>query len=154
MPLSVSGLDRILDKSPGQNAGLQDLPPFICPLHCSAVLLLLCAPVFAMLAPIIRKDGGPVFFPHKRVGDQRTAFDCLKFCTMVPNAQTVLDHLLQTDPAAREEWQRDFKLKNDPRITPIGKFLRRSSLGALPQLWNILNGEMSLVGPDQSSTLR
>jgi undecaprenyl-phosphate galactose phosphotransferase len=113
----------------------------------AAVLLLLCSPVFATMAVLIRKDRGPVFFAHQRVGERRKAFDCFKFRTMVPNAQAVLDHLLQMDPAAREEWQRDFKLKKDPRITPIGRFLRRYSLDELPQLWNVIRGEMSLVGP-------
>ena len=110
-------------------------------------LLLLCLPIFAMLALVIRKDGGPVFFAHQRVGQRQAPFRCLKFRTMVPNAKAVLDHLLRTDPAAREEWARDFKLKNDPRITPIGRFLRKYSLDELPQLWNVLKGEMSLVGP-------
>lgn len=66
---------------------------------------------------------------------------------MVPNAQEVLQNLLDTSPEARAEWDKDFKLKNDPRITPIGSFLRKTSLDELPQLWNVLKGEMSLVGP-------
>ncbi len=110
-------------------------------------LLLLCLPLFAILAIRIQKDGGPLFFAHKRIGHKGISFHCLKFRTMVPNAQAVLDRLLERDSAALEEWNRDFKLRDDPRITPVGRFLRKYSLDELPQLWNVLKGEMSLVGP-------
>ena len=72
---------------------------------------------------------------------------CYKFRSMVPNAQEALEGLLDKDPSAREEWDREFKLKNDPRITQTGHFLRRTSLDEMPQLWNVIKGEMSLVGP-------
>jgi exopolysaccharide biosynthesis polyprenyl glycosylphosphotransferase len=90
---------------------------------------------------------GPVVFGHRRVGRLGKSFRCYKFRSMVPNAEAVLKELLDRDPAARAEWNRDFKLKNDPRITRIGAFIRKTSLDELPQLWNVLKGEMSMVGP-------
>ncbi|WP_321272463.1 undecaprenyl-phosphate galactose phosphotransferase WbaP [Alcaligenes faecalis] len=113
----------------------------------STLLLILLSPVFIALSYLIRKDGGKAVYGHERVGQGGKKFKCLKFRSMVSNSQEVLAHLLATDAAARAEWEQDFKLKNDPRITKIGHFLRRSSLDELPQLWNVLKGEMSLVGP-------
>ena len=92
-------------------------------------------------------DGGNVLFGHERVGRNGKKFKCLKFRTMVKNANEVLERLLFEDESARKEWNEGYKLKQDPRITPIGRFLRKSSLDELPQLWNVLKGEMSLVGP-------
>ena len=91
--------------------------------------------------------GRPVIFGHVRVGRGGREFRCLKFRSMVPDAHQVLTDLLANDPAALTEWKKDFKLKNDPRITRFGRFLRRTSLDELPQLWNVLRGDMSLVGP-------
>lgn len=113
----------------------------------SVLLLVLLAPVFAWLVLKVRRDGGNAFFGHQRIGRGGVPFYCYKFRTMVPNSAQVLDELLRSDPEARAEWEREFKLRNDPRITPIGDFLRRSSLDELPQLWNVLRGDMSLVGP-------
>lgn len=113
----------------------------------SSLLLILLSPVFLALSYIIRKDGGKAVYGHERVGQGGKKFKCLKFRSMVSNSQEVLAHLLATDPVAKAEWDLDFKLKNDPRITKIGHFLRKSSLDELPQLWNVLKGEMSLVGP-------
>ncbi|MDG4594404.1 MAG: undecaprenyl-phosphate galactose phosphotransferase WbaP [Candidatus Contendobacter sp.] len=113
----------------------------------SGFLLLAGAPVLICLASCIRRDGGSVFFGHWRIGRHGRPFRCLKFRTMVPNAEAVLEQVLATDPAARAEWDRDFKLKHDPRITPLGRLLRCYSLDELPQLWNVFKGEMSLVGP-------
>jgi UDP-galactose-lipid carrier transferase len=113
----------------------------------SMTLLLLLSPLFALLAYKVSRDGGNPFFGHKRVGRDGKPFRCLKFRSMVINAQEVLRHLLDTDPFAKAEWEKDFKLKNDPRINKVGHFLRRTSLDELPQLWNVLKGEMSLVGP-------
>jgi Undecaprenyl-phosphate galactose phosphotransferase WbaP len=110
-------------------------------------LLVVLAPLFAYLVWRIWQTGGAPVFSHTRIGRYGRPFGCLKFRTMVPNADEVLKALLETDPAARAEWERDFKLKDDPRITRIGEFLRRTSLDELPQLWNVLKGEMSLVGP-------
>jgi Undecaprenyl-phosphate galactose phosphotransferase WbaP len=113
----------------------------------SAALLILLAPLLVLFSWKIRRSGGRAIFGHLRIGQYGKRFQCLKFRTMVPNADHVLDALLEHDPKAREEWARDFKLKNDPRITSIGAFLRQTSLDELPQLWNVLKGEMSLVGP-------
>jgi exopolysaccharide production protein ExoY len=114
----------------------------------AAVLLLLLSPIMAFLAVVIwRTDGAPILFGHYRVGQRGRLFRCLKFRSMYLNSQEMLAEILRTDPVAREEWNRDHKLSNDPRITPIGRFLRRTSLDELPQLFNVLRGEMSLVGP-------
>jgi Undecaprenyl-phosphate galactose phosphotransferase WbaP len=113
----------------------------------SAVLLLLLAPVLTFFSWRIRRTDGDAIFGHLRIGQYGKPFRCLKFRTMVPDADKVLADVLACDPEARTEWQNGFKLKNDPRITPIGAFLRATSLDELPQLWNVLKGEMSLVGP-------
>ena len=112
---------------------------------CGGILIL---PILAIVALLIYLDSpGPVVFGHKRVGQGGKEFPCYKFRSMVPNAQEALEVYLKENPAAREEWERDFKLKDDPRVTRIGKFLRKTSLDELPQLWNVLVGDMSLVGP-------
>jgi Undecaprenyl-phosphate galactose phosphotransferase WbaP len=113
----------------------------------SSLLLLILSPVLAYFAYKVREDGGNAFYGHTRIGQNGKKFNCLKLRSMVLNSEEVLRNLLANDPAAREEWNLDFKLKNDPRITKIGGFLRRTSLDELPQLWNVLKGEMSLVGP-------
>jgi hypothetical protein len=94
----------------------------------SATLLILLAPLFAYLTLKVSRDGGSAFFGHERVGQDGRKFKCYKFRSMVVNAQEVLQDLLARDENAREEWASDFKLKNDPRINPIGHFLRRTSL--------------------------
>jgi exopolysaccharide production protein ExoY len=112
------------------------------------LVLVVFLPFMGVIAvAIMILDPGPVFFAHRRLGRYGTMFPCLKFRSMAVDAQERLAELLANDPAAREEWARDHKLKNDPRITPLGNFLRRSSLDELPQLFNVLRGEMSLVGP-------
>jgi len=112
------------------------------------LLLLLLAPVMAIVAFLIwRRDGAPIFFGHYRVGHDGRIFRCLKFRTMLRDAEPALAALLARSPAARAEWQRDQKLSDDPRITPVGRFLRRTSLDELPQLFNVLRGDMDLVGP-------
>ncbi|HYC05669.1 MAG TPA: undecaprenyl-phosphate galactose phosphotransferase WbaP [Azospirillaceae bacterium] len=113
----------------------------------ASLLLLALAPFFLIAMAMIRRDGGPAFFAHKRVGMNGRMFGCMKFRTMVTNSDEVLRRVLESDPQARAEWEADFKLRNDPRITAIGRFLRRTSLDELPQLINVLKGEMSLVGP-------
>lgn len=109
---------------------------------------ILILPVIVIVAILIYLDSpGPIVFGHKRVGQGGKEFPCYKFRSMVPNAQEALEIYLKENPEAREEWERDFKLKDDPRVTKIGKFLRKTSLDELPQLWNVLIGDMSLVGP-------
>jgi lipopolysaccharide/colanic/teichoic acid biosynthesis glycosyltransferase len=109
--------------------------------------LLLLAPVFLVLALLVRADGGPAFYVHPRVGRGGRIFGCIKFRSMVVDSEARLEALLASDPAARAEWEQTRKLRNDPRITRIGRFLRATSLDELPQLINVLRGEMSLVGP-------
>lgn len=106
------------------------------------------APVMLATAIAIKlTTGGPVFFRHKRVGLDGRQFGCLKFCTMVPDAESLLRFILKTDPVARAEWDTHYKFENDSRVTRIGRFLRRTSLDELPQLINVLRGDMTLVGP-------
>ena len=109
--------------------------------------LVLLSPFFLIVALMVRADGGPAFFAHQRVGRGGKLFGCLKFRSMVIDSQARLEALLANDPVARAEWEATRKLKNDPRITRIGRFLRSTSLDELPQLINVLRGEMSLVGP-------
>ena len=113
----------------------------------SVLLLAILSPVFLYVALVVRRDGGDVFYGDRRVGQHGKPFRCLKFRTMVPNANAYLKALLESDPILRAEFDENYKLKNDPRVTRIGSFLRRSSLDELPQLWNVLRGDMSLVGP-------
>jgi exopolysaccharide production protein ExoY len=113
----------------------------------SLLLLFLAAPLFAVVAVLVSLDGGPVIFKHTRVGKGITPFGCLKFRTMIIGADNCLQEYLAHHPQANAEWARDQKLVFDPRITPVGKFLRATSLDELPQLVNVLRGEMSLVGP-------
>jgi Undecaprenyl-phosphate galactose phosphotransferase WbaP len=113
----------------------------------AAIAILLLSPVFIILALKVKKDGGPAFYGHPRIGKDGKTFKCWKFRSMVMNAQEILKDLLANDPSARAEYERDFKLKNDPRVTKVGAFLRKTSLDEIPQLFNVLRGEMSLVGP-------
>jgi lipopolysaccharide/colanic/teichoic acid biosynthesis glycosyltransferase len=109
--------------------------------------LLVAAPFFLVVSLLVRADGGPAFYAHPRVGRGGKIFGCLKFRSMVVDSQARLEALLAADPAAREEWETTRKLKRDPRITRIGRFLRATSLDELPQLINVLRGEMAVVGP-------
>ena len=110
--------------------------------------LIVVLPVTLVIAVLIRMDGpGPIFFAHRRIGQGGREFPCYKFRSMVPDAENVLKDYLAAHPEARKEWERDFKLKDDPRITHIGAFLRKTSLDELPQFFNVLKGDMSLVGP-------
>ena len=110
-------------------------------------IIVILSPALLYISLKVRKDGGPFIYGHERIGKDGKPFKCLKFRSMVVNSKEVLEKVLATDPEARAEWDATFKLKNDPRITQIGQFLRRTSLDELPQLFNVLRGEMSLVGP-------
>ncbi|HCA3713661.1 TPA: undecaprenyl-phosphate galactose phosphotransferase WbaP [Klebsiella pneumoniae] len=110
-------------------------------------IILILSPLLLFIFTKVKKDGGPAIYGHERVGKNGKLFKCLKFRSMVVNSAEVLKDVLELDPTAKAEWDASFKLKNDPRITKIGEFLRRTSLDELPQLFNVLKGEMSLVGP-------
>jgi undecaprenyl-phosphate galactose phosphotransferase len=111
------------------------------------MLLILLAPLLGTLSMMVRLEGGPAFYRHRRIGAGGRTFDCIKFRTMVVDSEAVLRRVLAEYPEAAEEWNATQKLRNDPRVTRLGQFLRRSSLDELPQLFNVLRGEMSLVGP-------
>lgn len=112
------------------------------------VALIFLAPLMITVAFLVyAQDGGPAIFAHKRLGKGGRHFRCLKFRSMAMDAEERLAELLARDPVARAEWEKDHKLRDDPRVTKLGAFLRKSSLDELPQLLNVLRGEMSLVGP-------
>ncbi|WP_265519664.1 sugar transferase [Nitratireductor luteus] len=112
------------------------------------VAILLLSPLLIMLALLIRlSDGGCVFYAHPRIGRHGSTFKCIKFRTMVENGSTVLAAHLSQNPAALAEWNATRKLQRDPRVTRVGMVLRKLSLDELPQLFNVLRGEMSFVGP-------
>jgi lipopolysaccharide/colanic/teichoic acid biosynthesis glycosyltransferase len=109
----------------------------------AGIALLLCWPLIALLGLLVKlQDGGPVLHRRRVVGP-KGSFDAFKLRSMRVDA----DQVLTGNPALQREFERNFKLKDDPRVTPLGRFLRRTSLDELPQLWNVLKGEMSLVGP-------
>lgn len=124
-----NGLKRVLDI-----AAVLATAPFVVPL----VLI---------LAVLVKISGGKAFYRCHRIGQGGRVFPMLKLCTMVSDAETVLAEYLEKNPEAAQEWGAMQKLKKDPRITPIGHFLRKTSLDELPQLWNVFVGDMSLVGP-------
>jgi lipopolysaccharide/colanic/teichoic acid biosynthesis glycosyltransferase len=117
-------------------------------LMAACLLLLLFLPLMFFIAVVLYSlEGGNVFFAHNRVGYRGRSFRCLKFRTMVVNAEATLARHFEKNPAARQEWEATQKLRDDPRVTPLGRFLRATSLDELPQLFNVLAGDMSLVGP-------
>lgn len=111
------------------------------------VLAVVFSPLILVIFASMSRDGKSPIFRHRRVGRDGRLFECLKFRTMVPDAEQKLRQILKDNPALQDEWNRTYKLADDPRVTRLGRFLRRTSLDELPQLWNILRGEMSLVGP-------
>ena len=135
---------------PVQRAQVRDIPvgKLLFDKLFAAFALFTLAPLMAAIALATRiGDPGPVFYRQTRIGQHGKTFDCLKFRSMRVDSAEVLAELLDNDPAARAEWLRDQKLTNDPRIHPVGAFLRKTSLDELPQFWNVLKGDMSIVGP-------
>jgi putative colanic acid biosynthesis UDP-glucose lipid carrier transferase len=113
----------------------------------SSIAIFVTLPFSLLVALLIKlEDGGPIFYSHKRITMAGKEFNCWKFRTMAVDAEKRLEDILANNAAAREEWEKTFKLKNDPRITKIGKILRKSSLDELPQFFNIVKGDMSIVG--------
>ena len=114
----------------------------------SIFLLIVLSPVFIVIAFLIKVNTrGPIIFLHKRIGRNKKTFLCAKFRTMHPESEYILERLLTQNEKVKEEYLENFKIINDPRITNIGKLLRFTSLDELPQLLNVLKGEMSLIGP-------
>jgi exopolysaccharide production protein ExoY len=115
---------------------------------CASILLLLTLPLFIIVAFILKiMDQSPIIYKHVRVGLWGRRFTCFKFRTTVVDSENVVKALLDDDPGTRTEWEQNQKLINDPRVTPVGRFLRESSLDELPQLINVLRGDMSVIGP-------
>ena len=112
------------------------------------LILILFMPVLFCIALLIRLDSpGPAFFVQKRLGKNGKVFNCFKFRTMVDGAEQGLSALFKKKPAFKGEWEANFKIRNDPRVTRVGRFLRKTSLDELPQIINVILGQMSLVGP-------
>lgn len=112
-----------------------------------ALSLPLLVPLIIMLWLLVRCDGGPGFFGHRRIGANGQPFTCWKIRTMVPDAERQLTTWLKNRPQAAREWRQTYKLRHDPRVTRVGLFLRKTGLDELPQILNVLKGDMSLVGP-------
>ena len=154
VPSKFGGLERhSRNIRPGPGAPTNRRPVGGLPKRCfdlivSLIAILCFAPMLILVAAIIRYyDGGPVLFRHRRLGYNAVEFDCFKFRTMVANSDEVLRKHLDGNDAATCEWKLSHKLKNDPRVTTLGAILRKTSLDELPQLFNIIKGEMSFVGP-------
>lgn len=114
----------------------------------SFFFILFCLPIFFFIIILVKfSSRGPIFYLHKRLGKNKKSFNCIKFRTMHPESDDLLKNLLENNYEIKYEFEKNHKLKNDPRITPIGRFLRKTSLDELPQLFNILRREMSLIGP-------
>jgi len=135
----------IAERNPLANA--LPTPKRIMDLAVSICLLVVLLPLMALLIAIARRDGGPAFYAHRRVGLNGREFGCLKFRSMLTNGDEILESYLASNPIARQQWQESHKLNDDPRITRIGRWLRKTSMDELPQLINVIRGEMSMVGP-------
>jgi exopolysaccharide production protein ExoY len=156
-PLQVGGATRgrspaaAARREPGATGGAYPIggwPKRLADLLTAGSTLVLVSPLLLLIVALIKATSkGPVIFAHNRIGFEGRAFKCLKFRTMVIDADRVLAEHLARDPAAAEEWRESQKLSHDPRVTPFGRILRKTSLDELPQLFNILKGDMSCVGP-------
>lgn len=147
-----SNFEVVWYKSPNaiqsKRAYLDSMGKRIFDVVCSLIILILSFPLFLLCALLVKcSSQGPVFYGHPRVGLSFKPFFCLKFRTMFIDAEARLDQLLEENHLILQEWNTYYKLKVDPRVTPIGKFLRKFSLDELPQLFNVLRGDMSMVGP-------
>jgi undecaprenyl-phosphate galactose phosphotransferase len=145
-------LDFLLSSSDAQNIRLfpaQHIPyKRIFDILFSLCALTLGLPVYLLIALCVwLSSPGPIFYAHERIGRGGKTIRCYKFRTMHQNADEILQNLLKNNPEYSREWNQFFKLKNDPRITSIGNFLRRTSLDELPQFYNVLKGDLSVVGP-------
>lgn len=110
--------------------------------------LIICLPLYLFITLAVRLSSkGPILYGHKRIGRGGKPFQCWKFRTMYQDAEERLEEILSQDSEKRKEWNSTHKLKNDPRVTPIGSFLRKTSLDELPQFWNVIKGDLSVVGP-------
>ena len=151
--ISMAGRDGFLRKiwlgaPPVRHSDLERAVFRLFDIIVASAAILLFLPLFLLLmAAVAFTSPGPVLFVQERVGRQGVLFPCLKIRTMRMDAAAVLARLLEEDADAREEWRRDYKLRVDPRITPVGDILRKLSLDELPQLVNVLVGHMSIVGP-------
>ena len=153
----VSGtLETVADLSSGSHADTAKAVPRrpsidgkrVFDFHIALAALLVLAPLLATVAVVLLvSQGRPVFIRHRRLGRTGAAFPCFKFRTMVRDADAVLQRVMAENPGLREEWQRSRKLRRDPRVTPFGRVLRETSVDEIPQLFNVLRGHMSLVGP-------
>ena len=148
-PLQSGGRHDFTATIPSQSRAKSDFGAMrVLDVVVALAILIFTLPLFLVLTMAIKlSDGGPAIFRHTRIGRNGKPFPCLKFRSMVVDADARLNALLASDPAARLEWEKDQKLRCDPRITRLGAFLRKSSLDELPQLFNVLSGEMSIVGP-------
>lgn len=134
-------------KSASYHWRYRNIPKRIIDLTVSILILPAILPIIFVLATLVRHDGGPSFFCHQRIGRNGKPFDCLKIRTMAIQTQDSFEALLRHDERLAVEWKLRRKLTDDPRVTKIGRILRRTSLDELPQIWNVLKGEMSLIGP-------
>lgn len=114
----------------------------------SLAALILGAPIFFFVALAVRLSSkGKIIYSHERIGRGGKPFRCYKFRSMYPDADARLKSILNSDPEKKHEWETSRKLKNDPRVTPVGAFIRKTSLDEIPQFWNVLMGDLSIVGP-------
>ena len=114
----------------------------------SLIILIVGLPIFLIIASLIKLSSrGPIFYLQERIGKNKKTFNCIKFRTMHPEAEDMLENLITNDERLRKEFEQTHKLKNDPRITNIGKFLRKTSLDEIPQFLNVIKMEMSIIGP-------